>query len=220
MIILMARLFRKEGRYKAITPWLLTLVMVSFCGFVLIAFGQKRDLVTLGFLGEASILALFPGIALALISVALGTFSSYSFRWRTEFSRSIPEEFSGGTGLRSLELFGVLIASLIASIAATPLNLGTAIAMGEEFTDLGSGGWSIAVAGGVLTLAVGNIAWRWSNLVTKNLSINALSYTTPVISLGWLFLFSQVAYVRLDFILIGAAAIIVANLLICIAWAE
>lgn len=51
-------------------------------------------------------------------------------------------------------------------------------------------------------------------MMTHNLGINAISHGTPIFSLAWLFLFAQVDVTRVDYLLIGAAAIITANLLI------
>ena len=67
--------------------------------------------------------------------------------------------------------------------------------------------------GGVF-LAFTAICWRQANLITNNLGVNALWYSTPIFTLVWLFAFSQVFVVRPDYLLIGAAAIIAANLLI------
>ena len=60
----------------------------------------------------------------------------------------------------------------------------------------------------------GSIAWRKANIYTTNLGINALAYATPVLSLIWLFSLGQANVTRVDYLVIGAAAIITANLLI------
>ncbi|MCY3692970.1 MAG: hypothetical protein OXH30_13335, partial [Chloroflexi bacterium] len=52
------------------------------------------------------------------------------------------------------------------------------------------------------------------NVMTNNLGINAISYGTPIFSLFWLFLFAEVDISRVDYLIIGTAAIISANLLI------
>ena len=71
-----------------------------------------------------------------------------------------------------------------------------------------------AVVGGVFAHALANIARRTANLMTDNLGINAFSYATPIFSLMWLPLFSQVDVARVDYLIIGSAAIIATNLLI------
>ena len=68
--------------------------------------------------------------------------------------------------------------------------------------------------GGAVAYALANITWRAANMLTDNLGINAMSYATPLVALLWLFVFSQVNVARLDYLIIGAAVIISANLLI------
>lgn len=61
---------------------------------------------------------------------------------------------------------------------------------------------------------IGSILWRKANFATENLGINALVYATPVFSLVWLYVSSEAHVPRADLLIIGAAAIITANLLI------
>ena len=62
--------------------------------------------------------------------------------------------------------------------------------------------------------SVGTIVWRKANLVTHNLSINAMAYFAPVLSLVWLFALSLVGDVNIMLLLFGAVLIIMANVLI------
>ena len=62
--------------------------------------------------------------------------------------------------------------------------------------------------------STGSIFLRQANLKTKHLGVNALSYTTPIFSLVWLGIFSLINIPHIDYLIIGAAAIVVANLLI------
>ena len=56
--------------------------------------------------------------------------------------------------------------------------------------------------------------YRLGNLINRGLGINAITYLSPLLALVWLFAFSQVEVSRVDYLIIGAAAIITANLLI------
>ena len=62
--------------------------------------------------------------------------------------------------------------------------------------------------------SVGTIVWRKANLVTHNLSINAMAYFALVLSLVWLFALSLVGDVNIMLLLFGAALIIMASALI------
>ena len=58
------------------------------------------------------------------------------------------------------------------------------------------------------------MAWRKSNLAANDPGVNVLAYLVPMFSLIWLFALSQVHLELVDYLIIGAAAIITANLLV------
>ena len=66
----------------------------------------------------------------------------------------------------------------------------------------------------MLLHASGGILFRLSNLVTENLGVNSLNYAIPILSLTWLWAFSEVSVIRADYLVIGTIAIVAANLLI------
>ena len=72
----------------------------------------------------------------------------------------------------------------------------------------------IGIIGGGFVQAFSSIFYRKAALSTDNLGINALGYAIPILSLMWLGLFSHIGVARVDYLVIGAAAIIVSNLLI------
>ena len=71
----------------------------------------------------------------------------------------------------------------------------------------------IVVAGGI-PIAFAWIAWRKANITTDNLGINALGFVTPIMSLFWLFWIAGDQVARWDYLAMGTAAVIAANLLI------
>ena len=103
------------------------------------------------------------------------------------------------------------MAIVITDVFSIALNSTVGLATGELLQPVHL---LVGFIGGVAIYTVGSITWRLANLVTDNLGINALGYSTPVIALIWLLLFAQVGVVKTDFLIIGAAAIITANLLI------
>lgn len=70
------------------------------------------------------------------------------------------------------------------------------------------------IIGGVLLDAGGTVLNRTANLLTRQLGINAIGYTTPIFALIWLFIFSETNVVRVDYLVIGTAAILATNILI------
>ena len=73
---------------------------------------------------------------------------------------------------------------------------------------------AIAVVGGGVVQAIASILYRTAILNTNNLGINALGYTVPIFSLLWLAVFSRISVAHVDYLVIGAAAIVAANVLI------
>ena len=69
------------------------------------------------------------------------------------------------------------------------------------------------VAGLVVDTTVG-LMWRKANMSDDDISFNALGYAIPILALVALFLFNQADISRVDYLILGATAIIVANMLI------
>lgn len=87
--------------------------------------------------------------------------------------------------------------------------LGVGVARGED----GGGGETLmyGLIGGFIYTGLATIVWRKANLTTRNLNINLLSYLMPTFSLVWLFGFSQVGDVNGVLLVVGACAIVAAN---------
>ena len=111
---------------------------------------------------------------------------------------------------KSRELCFVVLAFFVASVVVAAFSTLVGIAAGESVQGPALG---ISFAAGVL-VGIANITWRKANLITKNLGVNAITYGTPVLSLVWLYWIAETQVARWDYLLIGAAVIIAANLLI------
>ena len=59
-----------------------------------------------------------------------------------------------------------------------------------------------------------DLMWRKANMSDDDISFNALGYAIPILALVALFLFNQADISRVDYLILGATAIIVANMLI------
>lgn len=206
LIALTLWLYRNEQRYRrsSFSMWLL--VAVGFAGFVFVVLSESA---TTGASGNADIGSVTAGVTLAVIASAVTSLSAFGFKWGTDLAAAVgPRPKAGGW---SVELFGAIVASLAANTVVIPANLAAGYALGEQMS---GGTFAIAVGAGVVCHAGATLCWRNANLITRNLGINAIGYATPVLSLGWLWLFSQAEVARVDYLVIGMAGIVTANLLI------
>ncbi len=111
----------------------------------------------------------------------------------------------------SLDLFCVIFAFVISNTISTLANALLGLMLGESIS---FPSFAVGLIGGLVPITVGSIFWRASNLAANNPGINALAYAIPVLSLVWLFLLSQAAVSRWDYLVIGVLGILTANLLI------
>ena len=71
-----------------------------------------------------------------------------------------------------------------------------------------------AILGGFFVTSIGTFTFRVANLSTRNLGVNALAFATPLVALGWLWLFEKLSVTHLDYLIIGAMGIVASNMLI------
>ena len=126
-------------------------------------------------------------------------------------AQKVSAEGIGDWSINSLTLFGALLGYALSNLLSGPVNLGIGTLAGENLT---SKMLAFSILGGALLHAPGIVMYRLANLRTNNLGINAMAYATPIFSLAFLWVFSHIDVARLDYLMIGAAAIITANLLI------
>lgn len=208
IILITARLFRGDARYHEITYEMVLLLVLGLAGFAFVVVGQAGGFANIE-TGGFSVLIV--GVFLAMLGAVATSFTAFSFRWGTDLVSELPASSREGISESSLDMFGVLVAFLVASTVSAVVNTFAGMGSGESM-DLRT--LLIAVFLGGATNWVANVAWRKANLSTDNLGINALAYATPIFSLMWLFLFSQVAPERPDYLVAGAVGIIIVNLLI------
>ena len=73
---------------------------------------------------------------------------------------------------------------------------------------------SLAFVAGLIVNTTAGLMWRKANMADDDISFNALGYAIPVLALLFLFFFQQADITRVDYLVPGATAIIVANMLI------
>ncbi len=206
IILITARLFRGDPRYHDITYEMV--LVLGLAGFAFVVVGQAGGFANIE-TGGLSMLII--GVILAVLGAVATSFTAFSFRWGTDVAAELPASSKEGISEASVDMFGVLVAFLVANTVSAVVNTFAGVSSGES---MDSRMLLIAVFLGGATNWVANVAWRKANLTTDNLGINALAYATPIFSLMWLFLFSQVAPERPDYLVAGAVGIIIVNLLI------
>ena len=207
LIVLTAILYRDQERYHKITSSMIWLLIMGFVGFAFVTASQTSDF---GNWDDFRFIDTVIGLVIIVATILVAALPAFGFKWGTDLSEALPEEVVGDRSPALMEVCCSLIAFCIASFAGILLNGSVGLAMTETIS---MRAFAIAVVSGALAMAPASISWRAANMVTSNLGINALSYATPIFSLIWLFLFATVE-ARVDYLVIGAAAIISANLLI------
>ena len=105
----------------------------------------------------------------------------------------------------------MIISWLPSSLGAAVVGLVVGFGRGETFDlDL----LAMAFAAGLVVNTTAGLLWRKANMADDDISFNALGYAIPVLSLLFLFFFHQGDISRVDHLMPGATAMIVANLFI------
>ncbi len=203
LVLFLGWLFRDDGRYRRFTPGAFLPFLLSLAGGVVLAVASQTGDFMAIFLGWKSAV----GVALVLAGALGSNLCVFGLRWGV----SLADELScRREDIRSLELGCAVLALFITNLVSVAFNSVVGMSSGEriEFPT-----WGVAAFNGAFA-AVGAFAMRKANLVTDNLGINAMVYFIPVLSLLLLLWIAGAEVVRLDYLAIGATAIILSNLLV------
>ena len=213
LIALTARLFGATERYQRNLKNVFPLLLFAFCGLIFVIGSQAGE--GTPDLRIASWLQLLTGLGLCLAAVGMASCASFMYRWGNDIAKDIarvlPDDTLTQRSERSLVFFGTIACCMLISLAGGVVSGGIGYVSGEQ---IAASSALLMIAGGLLSLATGTVAFRLANLKTSNLGINALAYLTPVLSLAWLAIFSEISVGKPDYLVLGASAIISANLLI------
>ena len=210
IILLTGLLLREGGRYRTKASSMIPFLVIAFVGLLFLITAESG-----GFsLDDTHLSELAMGLGLGLLSAVCVATVAFQFRWGRDLGIKLAGLVPEVRSRASLIIFGAIVAQVIGSFVGAVLSVGIGFAVGETMgTELleyvGYG-----FVGGILVHAPGAVLFRTANLLTNNLGINALAYITPVFSLCWLALISEIGVARPDFLIIGAAAIVAVNLLL------
>ena len=232
LILALAIAFRSGKRYRENLTFTVSLAFTALAGFLFVVLSQSGGLNV----GESSILEILGGAILAILAAAISGFGAgYVFSWGVGLARKMRPNTVCESDAGPLELMGTVMgyglshwvaAVLLFMLGISPLNSAlSGISLGEtanitRMVEIGTvlqvefPVILVALIGGLTSHTGGAVFLRLSNLTTDNLGINVLAYLIPVISLVWLALFFQINVARMDYLIIGTAAIVSANLLI------
>ncbi len=192
-----AWLFVEVGRYQKITAekWLLFALAFIGAGFVVASQSENFGAIVGDLLNQGAII----GVLLVVLSALIGGMGSpYSLKLGNEVSK----ETGGDT---NDELFFTIAFMFVVWAFGSILFFTIGIATEESFADINI---YPAILFGLLVQLLGAVFTRLANIKTDNLSINALGYAIPVVSLIWLGLASLIDVPHFDWLVIGATAII------------
>ena len=207
-----------SGRHHNIHRMTLLMLLIALIGIVFVLASQTGGFYAL----VEQTLYEFPsdvhiGLALALVAAFLTAFVGFNWVWshRSVTHQEMPSSIYEVYSQESLGMFFLLMASALANLAAAILSgvigMGYGAVTGEWIT---SDGIIMGAVGGLLSVGVASALWNFSSTLTRNLGIHSLIYGTPIFSLLFLGLAGQIGDVSADYLIIGTAAIITANLII------
>ena len=208
-LLLSAMLLRKEANRDTSGKGTLSLILLiglGFIGFAFIIFSQTGEI---GKFGELGLYQLVMGLVLALGAMVLSNLKAFGIDW----ARNLGSQLSGS--LRGLgsdpAIFFVIVSFLLSSLGAAVVGLIVGFSRGEtfDFELLG-----LAFLAGLVVNTTAGLMWRKANMADDDISFNALGYAIPILALVALFMFNQADISRIDYLILGATAIIVANMLI------
>lgn len=209
-VLILSRQSRGLGRYNRIGGHNLALLLFAFTGIAFVVLGTGDP--TTPSPSAGSHLQLF-GMALAVIAAISASLHARHYKWAYEVNRDTAalERPSGGTDGRSLELLCAVVIHGVTSLGGCLVLVVIGGLQGESIT---FGTWMIGVGYGVLVSVPAVLSVRQGIILTKDLMVNIIFYTVPLMSLLWLALFTDIVVDRLDLVVIGACAVLSVNLLL------
>ena len=204
MVFITAWLFKGHNRYRKITFGVILPLILGFTGFAFVILSQSdnSDAVIDSF-NRATLFWSFIAVFGALLTACS---SPYTLKWGADMVKKTNQKNDTGqefffiiVGFLITRLLGGFVSGILGGVRGETINV-------DQIT--------IAIGCGVFITGIASMLLRRANMVTSNLGVNALLYSTPIFALIWLELSSLISVPRTDYLVIGTVAIIVANLLV------
>lgn len=204
MFVVFQKFSDRRGRYSTITRQGWVMLVVAMLGMSFVTLSQT------GGLDLGSDMRLLWGVLLAAATaVSLSCISC-----RLQIGSDLHLRYSAGSAGFRQEVAYQLIISMLANVPGLVVAAVFGFTVGAGlFPALGSVFFLMFLAG-VATFS--SVAFRFANVITRSLGVNAIEYARPVLAVLWLGLFSTITLLRVDMFLLGASAVVAANVLIAL----
>ncbi len=186
-----------SNRYLPIKVWVGLPLFLAVAGVGLVVVSRPSQIAT------GDWWPLIAGVALSLASVAAAAMTALHLIWGVKYA----QEVAPGSG-REAEVAASLLGTVLVSVLAVPVLVLAGLLLGGPAT------WSAFVIGlaiGLLLRTPYVVLLRIANYATTSVTINAIIYLAPVLSLGLLVLFGYAADVKLPLAVGGGLLIVSAN---------
>lgn len=204
LTIIMDRIFLKTGKFNKLTPESILLFLFGLIGFAFTILSQSLNPYPDIKFNKTELI----GGTLALISGFFNALAPpYSIKHATIIQKTIKFIPITKTNEFFCSIFSLCIHRLVTGI----FLLITAIYIKELFS---LNILSTGLITGIFITAISSATIRKVNIETKNLEINGLSYTIPILTVTWLLIFTSPTYFHQDLFIIGTTAIAISNVLL------
>ncbi len=201
VVFFLSLLFKKSARYQKITLSKSLLFVLAFIGAALVVASQSESFGSIArdLLNRNTVI----GTLLVLFSALVGGMG-------VPYSLKLGAAASEKKG-KADELFFTMAILVFVWFVTSALFLIFGLTSNETFADIDI---TPPIVFGFFGMGLSAILSRAANFKTTNLGINALRYLTPILTLIWLGFASLIDVPHLDWLVIGSAVIIAANLLL------
>ena len=188
-----------RGRYQPMGARSAPLLVLAAAGVSLVVLSQPAQPFGGGRWAVAA------AMGLSLVSVAAASLTALHLRWGTDYARA------SGVGRRA-EMAASLMGTVLAAVVAVPCLLIAGVVLGG-FDGAGTA-FMVGTVIGMLLRTPTVVLLRVANYATASVSVNALSYLSPVMSLGLLVWLGHAGGVDVRLAACGATAIVASNMVL------
>ena len=209
LIFLMSHLFKGTKRYRPITWGTWIFVFMAVLGVTLVVLSHNvapRPLLEIrsGFTGPGTLLG---GALIILTAISQAMLAAGTLKIGILLAKNHPHPESRETG--------EIVFTMVMNCICLVIGGGVLIVIGIILSETMSAHQLLyAILSGIFVTPIGTVAFRFANLKTDDLGVNAIAFATPLVALGWLWAFSILGVSHLDYLIIGAMGVVAANLLI------
>ena len=207
-IAAMAMLFRGGTRYASISATTVIFALMAFAGVTLVIISQGGISATDKSVMDHLDLDMLFGGCLVLLAAICGSVQGSSL---LRLGWMLAERHAPSRTRDAGEIVFSTLMTCIAQTMGAIVICVIGLAMSETISMTQA---TYAVVAGLFSASLGGILFRAANTKTRDLGVNAISYTTPAVAMVWLWMFSTVDVSHAGHLVIGVAGVVAANVVI------